>query len=159
MKHHFQSLITISTETIAAILLLLMMGQIVFDVLVRWLFGGGLPGTMTFVSSYYMVGVSFIPLALVNLRREHITVDILQGLIKGKLKKVLNVIVAIITSVTVAIMCLASFSEALDRLAAGTSIIQGAERIIVWPSYFLYSFGLLFFLLSIPLAMNSNNKL
>lgn len=158
MKRYLEIFVLRGTESAASVLLLLMMTQIVADVLVRWFFGGGLSGTMTYVSNYYMVGVSFLPLALVNMRGEHITVDVLQGFLRGGVKRACRFVVTTVSAITVAIMTVAAFSEAYDRFSAGTTIIQGADRIIVWPSFFLYSFGFLFFLLSILILAFSKQK-
>ena len=56
--------------------LLLMMLHIAADVALRYLFSAPLHGTVEIVSTYYMVAVVFLPLALIELRNGHIVVEL-----------------------------------------------------------------------------------
>ena len=55
---------------------ILMMLQITIDVAGKYLFNAPIPATISMVSNYYMVVVAFIPIAYVETRNEHITVEV-----------------------------------------------------------------------------------
>ncbi|OCX63796.1 C4-dicarboxylate ABC transporter permease [Thioclava sp. SK-1] len=60
----------------ACLFMLLMMGHITADVALRFFFNGRLIGTLEIVSYYYMVVIVFLSLGYVELRGEHIRVDL-----------------------------------------------------------------------------------
>ena len=68
-----------SAMVLATLFLVLMALHVSLDVGLRYLFGKSFTGTLEFVSFYYMVAVVFLPLAYVELQREHISVDVLVG--------------------------------------------------------------------------------
>ncbi|NDW33079.1 TRAP transporter small permease subunit [Salipiger sp. PrR007] len=61
---------------LACAFMLLMMVHITTDVAVRFFFDGRLIGTLEIVSYYYMVVIVFLSLGYVELRGEHIRVDL-----------------------------------------------------------------------------------
>ncbi|WP_445462725.1 TRAP transporter small permease [Halomonas sp. V046] len=72
-------LLSQATLALGGIFLVLMALHVSLDVVLRHLFGNSFTGTLEIVSFYYMVGVVFLPLAYVELKREHISVDVLVG--------------------------------------------------------------------------------
>ena len=56
--------------------LILMMGHVVLDVFLKFAFNAPLIGTLETVSYYYMVGAVFLPLGAVELKKEHVHVDL-----------------------------------------------------------------------------------
>ena len=69
--------IALALAVVAGIALLLMMIQTVVDVTMNNLFGGPIEGNLEIMSVYHMVALVFLPLAIVELKHEHITVDLL----------------------------------------------------------------------------------
>ena len=59
---------------LGAIIIGLMAVHVIVDVLARYSFNQPLPGTIEIVSLYYMVAVIFLPVAYVQMRRQHIVV-------------------------------------------------------------------------------------
>lgn len=62
---------------LSGLFLILMVVHITIDVVLRFFFNIALHGTLEVVSFYYMVCVVFLPLAFVELKNEHINVDVL----------------------------------------------------------------------------------
>lgn len=56
--------------------LIFMMGHVVLDVFLKFAFNAPLIGTLETVSYYYMVGAVFLPLGAVELKKEHVHVDL-----------------------------------------------------------------------------------
>ena len=61
-----------ATKLIGSVVLILMALQIVVDVFMRNLVGAGFPATTDLVSKYYMILVSFLPIAYAELQRRHV---------------------------------------------------------------------------------------
>lgn len=61
----------------SGLFLILMITHITIDVVLRFFFHIALHGTLEVVSFYYMVCIVFLPLAFVELKQEHISVDVL----------------------------------------------------------------------------------
>lgn len=68
--------VNLAAMTVACLFMLLMMAHITADVAMRFLFGGRLIGTLEIVSFYYMVVIVFLSLGFVELKGEHIRVDL-----------------------------------------------------------------------------------
>ena len=67
----------------------LMMFHITFDVIGKYLFNAPLPATLEIVSHYYMVVVVFLPLAMVEKRDAHISVEVLTQNFSDRWQKVI----------------------------------------------------------------------
>ena len=92
---------------VAGIALLLMMIQTVTDVAMGHLFGSPIEGSLEIISAYYMVMVVFLPLAMVELRHEHINADLFVRMLPKRLQRVIYVFGGLV--------CLAFFRMLLDR--------------------------------------------
>src|SRR5690606_40657440 len=68
---------------VGALGVIAMLLHVTADVISRQLFQRPVPATVEIVSRYYMVLISFLPLAWTERRNEMITVDILSGLFRG----------------------------------------------------------------------------
>lgn len=62
---------------LTGIFLILMMLHVTLDVAAKYFFNAPIIGTLETVSYYYMVSVVFLPLAMIELRNEHVSVDLL----------------------------------------------------------------------------------
>lgn len=119
----------------------LMMLHVTADVLLRKLFAAPLPGTLAVVSNYYMVVLAFVPLALAERRRAHIAVEVLVEHLPHSLKHWLARLVLLPVGAALAVFAWRTWEIAGDKLASGTSIVQGTASIVVWPSYFALPIG------------------
>lgn len=68
--------ISIAMMAVGAIAMTLMMVHIVADGLVRTLFSASVPGTMELSSFYYMIAVTFLPLAYIHAGRGHVIIEL-----------------------------------------------------------------------------------
>ncbi len=60
---------------IGGVVIILLMLHITADVAGKYFFNTPIIGTLEIVSRYYMVAVVFLPLAFVQIRRQHLTVE------------------------------------------------------------------------------------
>lgn len=135
------------TYAIGAVAIAMMMIQVTIHVVSQRLFSYPLPGTYLFVSNYYMVVVTFLCLAAVELRDGHISVDILASQLPKKAQNVLAMLAQIITMIMFSMITWQSLVVAESRRSAGTFEIEYGIKILIWPSYYVVPLGASLFVL------------
>lgn len=124
--------------------LLLMAAHVIADVVGRLLFTAPVYATTEIVSFYYMVAAVCLPLAYIELRDEHITVDILYMRLPPLLRRIVFVFACLVTAVFFGLFAYQSWLDSL-RATETREVLMGNAFIEIWPSrYFLpLSFALL----------------
>lgn len=124
--------------------LVLMAIHVITDVVGRLLFSTPVYATTEIVSFYYMVAVVCLPLAYIELRDEHITVDILYQRLPPLMRRIVFVFACLVTALFFGLFAYQSWLDSL-RATATREILMGNALIEIWPSrYFLpLSFALL----------------
>jgi TRAP-type C4-dicarboxylate transport system permease small subunit len=125
---------------VAAAALIAMLVHINLDVLGRYLFNAPLPMTIEIVSTYYMVEVVFLPLASVEWRDGHITVDVLARLFGGRAERILFAAVAVLSAAYFAALAWRSALTAIDKFRIG-EFAMGTAVLVTWPTRFLVPLG------------------
>lgn len=125
---------------IASISLVAMMLHIVLDVVLKYTLNRPIQGTLEVVSFYYMVLSVFLPLALVDLRREAIAVDVFFNLFPRPLKLVCVVVALALTAVTLGAMGVRSGLDAMHAWSIG-DVAMGIAAVVIWPSRFALPLG------------------
>lgn len=136
MAKHFESLsqwVAKSAMVLAALFLVLMALHVSLDVGLRYLFGKSFTGTLEFVSFYYMVAVVFLPLAYVELQREHISVDVLVGRLPPVAQLTLYLFASTLGLLYFGMLCYQSY---LDAVRATVRMETAMANFIfyLWPS-------------------------
>lgn len=122
-----------SALVLAAIFLVLMALHVSLDVGLRYIYGKSFPGTLEVVSFYYMVAVVFLPLAYVELQREHISVDVLVGRLPLSLQLVCYLFAGTLGLIYFGMLCYQSFLDALSAtLRLETAMAN--FKFYLWPS-------------------------
>ncbi|MFN8682401.1 TRAP transporter small permease [Paracoccus sp. P2] len=129
------------TYAMGAIAIGLMMVHVVVHVFFQYVVGFPLPGTVLFVANYYMVVVTFICLAAVELKGGHISVDILFGHLPSSVQRVCAGIAYLLTGIVFILLTWQSFTVAQARRTAGTFEVEYGYKILLWPSYYLVPIG------------------
>ncbi|MCE8025760.1 TRAP transporter small permease [Billgrantia aerodenitrificans] len=119
--------------TLAALFLLLMALHVTLDVALRYLLGKSFPGTLEVVSFYYMVAVVFLPLAYVELKREHISVDVLVGRLPASLQLILYLFACSLGLLYFGMLCYQSYLDAM-RATTRMETAMANFRFYLWPS-------------------------
>ncbi|HAE02750.1 MAG TPA: TRAP transporter small permease [Rhodospirillaceae bacterium] len=124
--------------------LVLMATHVVSDVVGRLFFNHPVYGTTEIVSFYYMVGAVCLPLAYMELRDEHITVDVFYQKMPLMMRQVVFVFSILTTALFFGLFAYQSWFDSL-RAMSSREIVMGASLIEIWPSRFFMpiSFGLL----------------
>lgn len=131
--------------------LVLMMIQIVVDVIMRGVFNAPIEGNLEVVSVYYMVGVVFLPLAMVELRHEHISAELFVVMLPHRLRSYLYAAGCVIALVFFAVL---GFQTLLDALNATeiNEMLMGSIFVVIWPSRWMLPVG--FFMIACCIALH-----
>ncbi|MEO1191912.1 MAG: TRAP transporter small permease [Pseudomonadota bacterium] len=126
------------------IALIMMASHVIADVVGRIAFNQPVFGTTEIVSFYYMVATVCLPLAYMELRDNHITVEVVYNRLPFALRRITFVFSALMTALFFGLFAYQSWFDALRATASG-EVVMGYALIEIWPSrYFLpISFGLL----------------
>jgi TRAP-type C4-dicarboxylate transport system permease small subunit len=124
--------------------LMLMALHVIADVVGRLAFNQPVYATTEIVSFYYMVAAVCLPLAYIELRDDHITVEVLYIKLPLWLRRIVFVIAALVTALFFGLFAYQSWLDSL-RATAAREVVMGNALLEIWPSrYFLpISFGLL----------------
>ncbi len=129
---------------VGTIALILMAVHVTSDVIGRLIFTKPVYGTTEIVSFYYMVAVVCLPLAYMELRDDHITVEIIYLKLPMLLRRIVFVFSTLMTALFFGLFAYQSWFDSLKAMAA-REMVMGNAFIEIWPSRFFLpaSFGLL----------------
>ncbi|MGN0933314.1 TRAP transporter small permease [Falsigemmobacter intermedius] len=126
----------------SALLVVLLILHVGVDVVMRTFFKTPLVGTIEFVSIFYMVGLTFLPLALAERYDTHIIVEVLTELMPKRVVHVLIILATLLIVLICGLLCLRSWQEAWSQYQRGSTVlIAGAGSLVSWPSYFALPVG------------------
>jgi len=125
-----------------AVLIGLMAIHVTLDVTLRYAINAPLPGTVSFVSYYYMVAVIFAPLAFVQSRREHFFAEIVTRHWSERAVRRLDTICLVVTALVLFFLTLRTGAYALTFTEARATVETGYFTIPTWPSRWFVPVGL-----------------
>ncbi|MEC9347493.1 MAG: TRAP transporter small permease [Pseudomonadota bacterium] len=126
---------------VADALVALMMLHIAFEVMMRYVFGISVPGTLTLVSKYYLPAVVFLPLALAERRGNHISVEVLTQLMPQRVQGVLDVLARLLAMTVFGVLTYQTWLDAMKKTRTGAFELDFGYQFITWPSYYLLPIG------------------
>ena len=135
----------------------LMMLHVTIDVAAKYLFNHPLEGTIEIVSGYYMVAVSFLPLAYIAKHEGHIIVELFtRGLSpRGALR--LDGVVNILTFLYLGLFTWKTTTAAIEQTAVGELWETATGFVHMWPSRWVLPAGCL--LMTIYVAVRISRDL
>lgn len=125
---------------IAGACLLLMMVHVTLDVGMKYMLNMPIEGTLEIVSRYYMVAAVFLPMAIVELRREHIRVDIFIQLMPPWMALGCYVLMSLLTAGFYWLLAYQTMNAAIRSTSIG-EVMMGTSYIAVWPSKWFLPIG------------------
>lgn len=128
----------------ALLALAAMMIHICADAFSRWLFHAPIAGTLEIVSHYYMTAVVFLPLALVQRAREHITVDVFAQLLPKAWVRWCDLLALALTTLLTGAFTVASIQQALRETSKGAYLDVIFFDLSIWETFWLMAAGALF---------------
>ena len=126
---------------LGSVFILLMMLHVVIDVGGREIFGFPLDGTLEIVSFYYMVAVTFLPLAHVSHHEGHIMVELFTRGLPARRLAGLEAVVGIACLAFVVLFVRETWEAALESQESGEMWETSDDLITIWPSRFILPVG------------------
>lgn len=118
-----------------------MIVHICADVAGKFLFTSPVTGTITIVKDYYMPIITFLPLAFVHKRGQHISVEIFTARLPHVIQRHLYAWILGFSAVITALLAYYSGEEAFTKFRAGTFLIEQGVRVPTWPGRFCPPIG------------------
>ncbi|MEO4042166.1 TRAP transporter small permease [Hoeflea sp. CAU 1731] len=124
----------------AGVVLAFMALHIVADVGMKYVFHAPIVGTLEVVSHYYMIFVTFMPLAMIEWKRESIVVDVFYKTFPRWLRMAST---AITFALVIGVYCALTYSSLLAALHATEigEIAMGSAMTVIWPSRWALPIG------------------
>lgn len=121
---------------VAVVLLLV---TVLTDVTLRFAFTMPLPGTIEYVSFWYMAAISFLGLALAERHGEHIDAPIIVDRLPASIRRELTVIGKALFAAVMIAIAVWGWEEAVRQSEIGER--GGAAGVLLWPARFLVPIG------------------
>jgi TRAP-type C4-dicarboxylate transport system permease small subunit len=128
------------SAAVAGLSLLLMMSQTVIDVVLRAGFNNPIEGNLEVVSLYHMVAVVFLPLALVELKREHISVDLFVAAFSARVQIGFYVFAQIVALMFLSLLFYRTLLDALHSTRIN-QVVMGSALLVIWPAKWMLPVG------------------
>ena len=126
---------------------------VIVDVVLRYTAGSGIPGGNDMVSSWWMVSIAFIGIALAQHSRGRIQVDFLVDALPVRMRRVVDTVIFSLIGVIGLILVAATFQEALHQMTVGEYAPIGHR--LIWPFRFMAPLGFLGFSFACVLSIVS----
>ncbi|WP_434288162.1 TRAP transporter small permease subunit [Celeribacter sp. SCSIO 80788] len=125
---------------LACLVMVLMMAHITLDVALRFFFDGRLIGTLEVVSYYYMVAIVFLSLGFVELRGEHIRVDLFAQMMPRGVQLALYVLACALGLVFFGLLFWQSAQDAISATSRGEEAMSNFT-FYIWPARWALPLG------------------
>lgn len=137
-KWFWRVLLAIGVVTLAGLLL-----TVVADVVLRYTQGSGIKGGNDIVSSWWMVSIVFIGIALAQHSAGRIQVDFLVDALPERMRRIVDTVIFALVCAIGLILVYASMVEALHQMSVGEYAAIGHR--LIWPFRFIVPLGFLAF--------------
>ncbi len=143
--HFADRFIAATTKWVGSAILILMALQIVIDVAMRNLLGAGFPATAELVSKYYMLAVSFLPIAYAELQRRHVEASIFTDMMPKWTRVPIYGLGFVLSLFVYSVLAYGTFREALRQTSRGSYVEAGTMDFYTWPGTWILPvcFGLM----------------
>ena len=114
-----------------------MLVHIIVDVTARHLFGIAVQGTLEIVSFYYMVGLVYLAIPLVQARSDHIFVELFTVNAPPRRQDLMDAAIRVLTAGLLLFFAWVAGQEALHQTAIKAMVEAGTDTMPVWPTRWL----------------------
>ncbi|WP_177242669.1 TRAP transporter large permease subunit [Amycolatopsis marina] len=127
------------TGLLGGVAVVLLLTTVLVDVTLRFAFSKPLPGTIEYVSFWYMTAIGFLGLALAERHGEHIDAPIVFDRLPGPIRRELIVIAKVLFAVVMIAIAVWGWEEAVRQWEIGER--GAAAGVVLWPARFLVPLG------------------
>ncbi|MFN3825165.1 MAG: TRAP transporter small permease subunit [Pseudorhodobacter sp.] len=132
--------INIATVTLACVVMVMMMLHITLDVGVRNILNGQIVGTLEWVAFYYMVALVFLSLGYVELKNEHIRVDLFAQMMPKSAQLGLYIFACLLGFVFFGMLFWQTLSDAIRATQRGEEAMSNF-KFLIWPARWALPIG------------------
>lgn len=125
---------------LAGCAVILMMLHVNLDVAMRYIFSAPFANTVEIVSTYYIVAIVFLPLALVERSNGNIVVELLAQHLPRRVSELLIACVALVSAMYFSAFAWRTGEDAIQKYDVG-EVILGNSQLTVWPTRFYLPIG------------------
>lgn len=152
----------LSTAAIVAgiTILALMIVQISLDAFLRTAFAAPLPATVEIVSNYYMVALSFLPIALVQRRGRNIEATFVYDAMPRIAQVVARTMTRVLAIAIYSLFTWQSYHDAVAKTRINAYVLAGSGEVPIWPCYWVIpiSFALMVLALLVPSSSDPHGR-
>ena len=124
------------------IVMVLMAFHVFLNISARWISGKDLDLTLEIVTYYYMVAITFLPLAYVDRMGEHIRADLLTQFLSRGVIEWSDVFFRFALAALLAVLTWKTFESALDQTEIRETINTGTGVVEIWVSRWSLPIGM-----------------
>ncbi len=125
----------------AELCVLLMMLHMLADAAVRVVFGSGLEGMVESVTYIYMVGLAFLPVAMLESRSAHLRVEILADRLSLAKSRILRFLAQLVTAAVAGLMAWLTFDKAWAAWIIRDHVELTRWSLPTWPVQWVFPLG------------------
>lgn len=127
---------------ISGVALVAMMLQVSADVVAKYLLDSPIRSTLDVVTYYYMVALTFLPLAAVERGNGHISVELLTQAFSPAWSRRMELIASLVSCAFFGVLGGITLGTAWDKFLVG-EYVMGTLQLQIWPSRFFVPLGFL----------------
>ncbi|MEQ3549514.1 TRAP transporter small permease [Pseudonocardia nematodicida] len=141
--HHMAPLAGRLLEIPAAVVLVLMVGHVVANALLRWATGQSLPETLEITTYWYLPAIVLVGFVAAARRGEHVAASLLYDRMTTATRRIVDVATDLLVAVVCGAFAWYGAQEAWHNMEIG--LTAGASVVVIWPVTFLVPlcFGLM----------------
>lgn len=127
---------------LGALATLAMMVHIGADAVARNVFGSPLTGTLEVVSTWYMVGLIFLPLGYIQVHRGHLIVELFTQNAPERVRHWLDALMHATSALFLAAWTIPAVQLAMKKTAINESLDAVFFEVVVWPTRWFMAVGM-----------------
>jgi TRAP-type C4-dicarboxylate transport system permease small subunit len=126
---------------VGALAVVAMMLHISLDVALRNLFRISMDTVPEIVARYYMTALAFLPLGWLELRRQMISVELLEFALSARARRISDAFVMVAAAIIYGLLAWTNWDKALSETRVGTLVEIATYKMPVWHSYYFAPVG------------------
>lgn len=126
---------------IGAFAVVAMMLHITLDVLLRNLFNISMNTVPEIVARYYMTALAFLPLGWLELKRQMISVELIEFVLTERVRRYSDAAVMVIAAVIYGFLAWTNWDKAISETRVGTLVEIATYKMPVWHSFYFAPVG------------------
>jgi len=126
---------------LGALAVVAMMLHISLDVILRNTLRYSMNTVPEIVARYYMTALAFLPLAWLEMRRDMISVELLDFALTSRARRISDVSVMLLASVVYGLLAWTNWGKAMRETQVGTLVEIADYKMAVWHSFYFAPIG------------------